>query len=287
MPDARKRARGTVAGLLAPVAALATLLYVAFSPLSAMSMYDRLIFDPDHDGEMNPRVIAGCSVQTLTIHAPDGKRLFCWYVYNPHAAKTVLLSHGNGGDLSDRTGLVAKLLQAGASVFAYDYEGFGLSEGVADVETACQDGLAVFDYLTGVRHIRSENIVLFGESLGTGVACQISSLRPSAGIILQSPFTSLMAIAQEKEPWIRVYPSLLFPRQRLDSLQVLAAKHPPLLIVHGAQDEMVPVEHGIKLYRCATAPKQMVILPDAHHEDMPTADPNLYNAKLRAFLSTS
>ncbi len=281
------KARGKLALLLSPLLALATLAYLALSPRAAMSLYDKMIFEPDHTGDMYPKQIAGCSVEAITIKMSDGNTIFCWYAHNPKADKTVLLSHGHSGDLSESADLVEKLLRAGASVFAYDYEGFGLSAGSADVTSACTDGVAVYDYLTKMRHVQPQKIVLFGESLGTGVTCQIAKLRPCNGIILQSPFISLMAIAREKDAWMRLYPSILFPRQRLDSLRVLATKHARLLIVHGALDDVVPVEHGIELYRRAEGPKQLIILPDGHHEDMPQVDATIYDTSLKQFLSAA
>lgn len=282
---AQKNAKGNAGVFIAPCIAAVAFIYLALSPIAAMPIYDAMIFDPDHDGNMNPHQIAGCPVETVTIAAPNGHKVFAWYAHNPHSDKTVLLSHGKGGDLSDMRELVSKLLNAGASVFAYDYEGFGLSEGKADVEAACEDGQAAYLYLTQKRAVPANKLFLFGESLGTGVTCQIAKKYPCAGVVLQSPFTSLLDIAREKDACMYLYPNAFFPSQRLDSLSVLKGKHPRLLVVHGAQDDMVPLRDGIELYRKAAIPKQMLILPDGHHDDLPEVDTAMYDTTLKRFLA--
>jgi alpha-beta hydrolase superfamily lysophospholipase len=269
---------------LAPIVTLLIFAWVLLSPMVAMPFYNSLIFNPESSGNFYPAVIDHCPVETHWLRAPDGNRIFSWYVRNPHASKTILLSHGSCGDLSDCVGLINKLVAAGASVFAYDYEGFGLSQGTPGVDVICADGLAAYDYLRLSRHIQPSDIILFGESLGTGVSCQLCAERPSGGMILQSAFTSLLSVAREHVNVLYLYPDIFFPRQRLDSMRILSGKHPPVLLVHGALDQTVPVAHAEKLFAKATAPKQLVILPDAEHEDMPTTDSPRYDAALRHFI---
>jgi alpha-beta hydrolase superfamily lysophospholipase len=267
-----------------PFLALSALLYLALCPLVAMPLYNSMIFQPEYDGNFYPGKIDNCSVEPLWFSSDQGHKIFAWFVHNPQATKTVLLSHGNSGDLSDRAELIAKLIRAGASVFAYDYEGFGLTPGHPTVDKICDDGVAAYDYLVRQRHVPSKDIILFGESLGTGVTTHIASLRHSNGVILQSPFTSLLSIAREHLNLMYLYPDALFPAERLDSLHVLEGKHPRVLVVHGAKDPLIPLTHALTLFSSASAPKQLVVLPDAQHEDMPSADAAAYDAALRAFI---
>ncbi|HEY9790205.1 MAG TPA: alpha/beta hydrolase [Candidatus Obscuribacterales bacterium] len=270
-----------------PFVILAALVYVALSPLVAMPVYNTMIFQPDFDGNFYPSRIDNCSVEPLWFSSNRGHRIFAWFVHNPHASKTVLLSHGNSGDLSDRAELIAKLTRAGASVFAYDYEGFGLTPGHPSVDRICDDGVSAYDYLVRQRHVPAKDIILFGESLGTGVTTHIASLRTSDGVILQSPFTSLLNVAREHLNLMYLYPDALFPRERLDELRVLEGKHPRVLMVHGAKDPLIPLKHALTLFANATAPKQLVVLPDAQHEDMPSTDSAAYDKALRAFIHAS
>jgi uncharacterized protein len=110
--------------------------------------------------------------------------------------------------------------------------------------------------------VRPEQLVVFGESLGTGVAVQLAGLRPVAGMVLDSPYTSFVAIASHHYPWLPV--SLLIT-DRYDSLARIGALHLPLLILHGEADSVVPVAMGRALYAAANEPKKIVTYPGAQH----------------------
>lgn len=281
---ATKRTARQYTRVLMAFAMMFAAFYLVLSPMFAMPLYDRILFDPDYDGNFYPAKIANCTVETVWLTAPDGNRVFAWYVHNPRAKKTVLLSHGNGGDLIDRIPLIEKFVSCGASVFAYDYEGFGLSHGNCTLQSICEDGLAAYDYLTKKRNVKPKALVLAGESLGTGVTCQIASQRHADSIVLQSAFTSLLDVARLHQPWLWLYPDNLMPSQRLDVLSFLKGKHPAVLLVHGERDPVVPVGEAITNFQDASYPKQLVLLPDAQHDDASTQDAATYNGALRRFL---
>src|SRR5258708_37476325 len=103
--------------------------WVAFCPLVAMPVYNLLLFHPRISGEFHPARIAEAPVEDVTFKTKGGLQLFAWYVHTPKARCTVLISHGNAGNLCDRTLLIEKFVRSGAAVFAYDYQGFGRSQG--------------------------------------------------------------------------------------------------------------------------------------------------------------
>lgn len=262
------------------------LYYVLLAPIVAMPLYNTLLFHPFAAGNFDIATVNGVPCQNLSFPAPNGARLHAWYLKLPGAKKTILLSHGNAGNLTDRIGLVSLLLKAGASVFIYDYQGFGKSQGSPSLEGICADGMAAYEYVVQHRSVKPADIVLFGESIGTGVACAIASEKMYGGIILQSPYTDLPTIAKEKLKHLQVYPDWLFPATRLDNLAVLRQPHPPLLLVHGKQDQIVPIAHSLQLLNQSAEPKTMTLLPNAGHNDIYSVDSKQYLQSLRMYIAS-
>lgn len=260
--------------------------YVFLAPVVATPLYNNLVFHPFAAGNYNIDSIGGVPCKDLYFPAQNGKRLNAWYFKNPGATKTILLSHGNAGNITDRYGLIQLLLGTGASVFAYDYQGFGKSQGSPSLAGICADGLAAYNYLVNDLKVEPSDVVLFGESIGTGATCAVASKVKCAGIVLQSPFTSLPAIAREKLKFLQIYPDWLFPSARLDNLTVVLQQHAPLLMVHGMQDEIVPVAHSQILAQQASEPKALELLPHAGHNDIYSVDSQQYFKALRLFITS-
>ena len=167
----------------------------------------------------------------------------------------------------------------------YDYEGFGKSTGVPNLQNVCDDGVAAFDYLTKQKRIRAIDIILYGESLGTGVSCQISKQRQAGGIILQSGFASLILAGREKLPFLHLYPDASFPTPNMDSTAILRSPHPPLLIIHGMKDSTLSYKNSEVLMAEAAPPKTLVLLPDATHEGICTDNVQQTMKALKTFVS--
>lgn len=237
------------------------------------SFYDVCILRPVRmpSGTYRVKDVDGIKYGDAFFPAQNGKMLHGWLFEQPNAKKTVLLSHGIGGNISSRVDLIHLFLQAGVSVFIYDYQGYGRSEGTASLRHVIDDGQAAYNYLTESRGIDPSNIVLAGESLGTGVTCGLSKRVQSAGLILQSPFSSLSQRCAEVIPFLRSHPTWLQPTDGLENDSILRASHPPLLIVHGDEDRTVPVSHAFTLYNDAVGPKNLLVVHGAGH----TGDPAL------------
>src|SRR5262249_46636592 len=131
-----------------------------------------------------------------------------------------------------------------------------------------------YNYLVQDCGLKADDIGLAGESLGTSVACALSTKVPAAGLILQSPFSSLAERCPQLVPIFRLRSEWLGPMPGLAHARVLVNPHPPLLIVHGSRDRLVPVSHAFKLYEEAAEPKQLVVVHRAGH----TGDPHLMQA---------
>src|SRR5215510_6457876 len=160
-------------------------LYLAFLILAFFS--DGLIFLPHPSSYKD-----GPDVLKLTTRT--GKKISALYLPNPAAKFTLLVSHGNAEDLGDDRYWLEGLRRAGFSVFAYDYEGYGTSEGKPSERAAYQDEAAAYDYLAINLKTPPDRIVIFGRSVGTGPATYIAARRPAAGLILQSPFVSAFRV---------------------------------------------------------------------------------------------
>lgn len=250
-------------------------LYTVLSPRFNHRLYRWLIFHPYpfEPGMDSPPPVENAEVDEVFVQLKSGKKLHCWYYRVANATKTILFNHGNAGNLSSRNSILNLLTQTGASVFIYDYEGFGKSEGSPTIDGICENGLAVYDFLVNIEGIAPQNLVVYGESLGTGVAMYLADMKPVAGVILQSGFSSLKTIAQEAYPGLRAFPAFLFPVQQLDTLSLAKKPHPPLLIVHGMKDGVVPYSHAERLYKEAVEPKFLLTLPDSGHTDICSTAP--------------
>lgn len=199
------------------------------------------------------------SVVTLS----DGTDVTVWH--HPPArpdAPTVLYFHGNSGNISSRSSRFRKILDSGFGLYAPSYRGYAGSQGTASEAALVADGLEHFDRVAST----GQEIVLHGESLGTGVATAVAEARPSARLlVLEAPYTAALDIAAASYPWLPVSLLMKDPfltRERIENVTV------PLLVVHGTLDRIIPVDHGRKVFELAAGPKRLEIFEGAGHSDL-------------------
>ncbi len=260
--------------------------YVLLSPFFAMPLYNNFLFyprlyDEDRYGET---VLEGVTRKEVFFTTSDQKKLHGWLFRLPRSSEVVLVHHGNAGNLSSRLSLAATLLRNGASVFLYDYRGYGRScDASPDIEGICQDGISAYDYLVKQEAFQPAKVVQYGESIGTGVACHVLQRRESGGLILQSGFSSLPAISKERLGFLNIYPTFLFPSNCLDNVAALRKTHPPLLILHGSEDATIPCWHSQVMYKEALEPKKLVLLGGTDHNNVGQVDPDIFGNALAEF----
>lgn len=265
------------------------IIYCSFMPCLAESyLYSRLLFFPRKYpvgfNDTNP-IVQNVRAEDVWLTSADGAKLHGWYFNLPSSKRAVLLSHGNGGNITCNLDLVSICLKEGLSVFAYDYQGFGKSEGSPSVDHVCEDARTAYDYLTNERKFTADNIVLFGRSLGTGMSCDLASHVPCAGIILEAPFSSMVSRAKERFSFLHMYPQQVFPRNGLDNVAALTGHKVPVLILHGDNDLTIPIEHGRQLFASISEPKALVeILGAGHGSPDLTKAPN-YLKGIHKFMS--
>lgn len=201
---------------------------------------------------------AGASWMTPVCQA---KKLLGWFAPPPEEdAPTLVFFHGNRGTLARAAAKTAAWRVEGIGIFVATYRGYEGNPGRPSEAGLYADGRAVLDWLAEAG-IPASRIILYGESLGTGVVTQLAGERPFRAVVLESPFASITDIAARRYPWI---PCRWLLRDRFDSLSKIGGIVAPLLILHGGADRTVPVEHARKL--AEAAPKaQLVVLPEADH----------------------
>ncbi len=259
--------------------------YLALSPLVLRPFYDLFLFRPTHEGPLNLGYINGTRVKNLFLPTSSGQIINAWFLRNKTSPKVVLLSHGNGGNITYNIHTVKALLGLGVSVLIYDYEGFGQSSGNVSLKGLVDDGVAAYDWLSKYEGYKARDIILVGESLGSAVSCQIAKQRAVSGLIIQAAFASLPEIARERLPWLQYYPVWMFPPERLDNVAAMAGKHAPLLVIHGSKDAYIPIHHSQEIFAQAQEPKAMVSLPNSGHGVYTITDKVQYVTALKEFIN--
>ena len=237
--------------------------------IMAVFFSDQLIFHPQQAGYRdNPGI--------LKLASSDGARISATYLANPDATFTVLFSHGNAEDIGDDQALLEQIRAAGFAVLAYDYQGYGTSEGKPTERHAYDDEDAGYNFLVQTMHIPPTKIIAFGRSVGSGPAADLASRRPVAGLILESAFTSAFRVITRVS---------VFPFERFDNLHKIKKVHLPILIIHGTQDSVINVGHGRELFAAANEPKQALWVEGANHNDVAFVGGARYSDALKTFAS--
>jgi hypothetical protein len=224
----------------------------------------RLIYFPFRTLEVTPKEL-GLRYEEARLVAEDGVTLHGWFLPMEGSRFTVLVCHGNAGNIShrlDRAMLMHAKLRT--DVFLFDYRGYGLSQGAPDEEGTYRDARAAHRYLSTARGVAPGNLIIFGESLGAAVALQLALEVPARALVLEAPFTSISDMAGSVLPFLPVGRLL---RTRYDNLAKIGGLRMPLLILHGDRDTTVPFAQGRRLFEAAPEPKQFFPIPGAGHND--------------------
>ena len=210
------------------------------------------------------KALSGLPLEEVWLTTRDGVRLYGWYVEAPDSPGVLVWYHGNAGNIAHRLENLIELHRRGLSVLLFDYRGYGQSEGRPSEEGLYQDGLAAYDYLIRQRAIPSTQVVLFGRSLGAAVAGEIARTQQVAGLILESPFPSVEAVARRAFGGLPAHRLL---KARFDLLQRLKDVRVPVLVLHGDRDTIIPFAFGAEVYEAANDPKHFYRIPGADHND--------------------
>jgi len=244
-------------------------------------MEDRFIYFPDSHLAATPRS-AGLSYQDRWLTTDDGVRLHAWHIPNPDARYIAIDFHGNAGNLGDRVDHYAQWHRAGLAVYAVDYRGYGGSQGAPSEDGLYRDARAAWEDVTRDLAVSPDRVVLVGRSLGSGPATQLATEVRPAGLVLESPMTSIPAMARVAYPYL---PVSFLARTQFDNLRKITSVTCPLLVIHAAQDEIIPPWMGRRLYETAREPKQWASVPGSHN-DFDDVSADAYEAAWRTFLGS-
>lgn len=207
--------------------------------------------------------------RTAISRPEPGLDLVSWYVPANPGRPTILYFQGNAGTIADRDYKARIFADAGIGIWLTGYRGFGGNQGKPTEAGLYADAQAALAALQS-RGIQPADIVLYGESLGTGVAVETAAAlarsgTPAKGIILEAPFTSMGDAAQSHYPYV---PAKWLVRDSYDSLAKIAGIAAPLLILHGDADKVVPERQGQRLFEAAKEPKRGYWVPAGGHSDL-------------------
>lgn len=242
------------------IAALALLGYAGV--LLAMYLAQRsLMYFPD-PARRPPADVGLPQAEEVTLDTPDGERIVAWHVPPRDGKPVVLYFQGNGGGLDLRSNRFRNLVSDGTGLIALNYRGYGGSSGSPNESGLITDAQTAHAFAAA--RYAPERVVLWGESLGTGVAVALAATRPVGRVLLESPYTSTVEVAASIYPLV---PVRLLMKDQFRSDQRIARVTVPVLILHGALDRIIPIRFGERLHELVRGPKQFIRLPQAEHND--------------------
>jgi fermentation-respiration switch protein FrsA (DUF1100 family) len=213
---------------------------------------------------VHPQDVGLSDVDEVSLNTQSNKTLVSWHGRATSGMPTILFFHGNGGAVGHRTHRFRGLMAEGLGVFVLGYPGYGGNDGTPS-EAAFLEGASLsYEYLLS-QGLAADDIVIYGESIGTGVAVQLAAQVDAKALILQAPFSRAARVARVHYPYLLAD---LFLKDTYKSIDHIEYIDMPLLIVHGDLDQVIPIEIGRKLFESAREPKTFVTIPGAKHNDL-------------------
>lgn len=243
-------------------AGVALLVLYGLAVAATYALQRRLIYFPDTQ-RISPALVNLPGVEERTLETPDGARVLVWYGRAKAGYPTLLYFHGNAGSFEFRQERIRRYMARGIGVYMMTYRGYGGSTGSPSEAHNVADAKLAYDSLVAAG-VAPADIIVYGESLGTGVAVQVAASKPVGGVILDAPYTSLVDVAASIYPYL---PARWLMTDRYETMTYIAQVTAPLLVLHGENDEVVPVAMGKAVFAAANEPKTLEIIAGAGHSD--------------------
>ncbi|MBI2290749.1 MAG: alpha/beta hydrolase [Betaproteobacteria bacterium] len=249
--------RGVLNILISAITVYAVILLLVFL------FQARLVYFPEVGRALvaTPRAV-GLDFEEVRL-AADGATLHGWWVPATAARGAVLVLHGNAGNISHRLEYLTMFNRLGYATLIVDYRGYGKSSGTPSEDGTYRDGEAAWRHLTEMRKFAPRDIVLFGESLGGGVATWLALQHPPRALVLASTFTSAPDLGAQVYPWLPVRWLARIEYKNLERIPRITA---PVLIAHSKGDDIIPFSHGQALFGAAREPKQFLEMRGGHND---------------------
>lgn len=275
---------------LLPVIAIAAILYTA-ACLYLYFQQTRFIFFPSPLVDITPKFF-NLNYQEVWLpvktHSGKVERIHGWWIPGSQPnAKVLLYLHGNGINIAANAEHANRFHQMGFSVLLIDYRGYGRSEGSFPNEMQVyKDAATAWNYLVQERQIQPSKIYIYGHSLGGAVAIDLAVKHPdAAGLIVESSFTSIHNVVDRLATY-RIFPVDLLLHQRFDSIEKVRSLKMPVLFIHGTADWKVPASMTEQLYAAAPQPKQLLLVPEAGHNNTAEIAGAKYFQAMQKFIHT-
>lgn len=237
-------------------------IYAAFC---AAAWFGNRLFMYFPDPARIPPAAAGLTcVAEIELRAADGVPLIAWYAPAQEGASTILYFHGNAANAANRAEKIERIRRSGFGVFYLNNRGYGGSGGRPTEADNVADARAAYDHLVA-RGVPATRIVAYGESLGSGQAVRLAAERRVAAIVLEAPLTSTVDVGRRVYFWL---PLRWLVTDRYDNERNIRAVRAPVLILHGARDQVIPVTMGRRIYQAANEPKRLELFAEGGHNDL-------------------
>jgi fermentation-respiration switch protein FrsA (DUF1100 family) len=246
---------------LMSIAAVLLIAYVGLG-LLLLLMQHKFVYYPVREISCTPADI-GLNFESVDFTSTDGLKLNGWYVPAPNSRFTLLFCHGNAGNIMHRLDSINTFYNLGLSCFIFDYRGYGRSRGKPSEQGTYLDADAAYKWLTEKKKIPPDEIIIFGRSLGGCIAAHLARTAKPKALAIESTFTSYVDMGRKFYPYM---PVRWFARFSYSAVGYIRDVHCPVMIVHSANDEIVPFEFGRKLYQEANEPKRFAEIFGSHND---------------------
>ena len=213
---------------------------------------------------VSPEEVGLHDVKEVTLRANANVDLTSWYGRAKNGQPTILFFHGNGGAVSHRAYRFRELMAEGYGIFVLGYPGYGGNNGRPSESSFREGATLSYEYLRN-SGISADDIVIYGESIGSGVAVQLAASVEAKGLILEAPMSSTIDVAREHYPYLFVR---LFLKDTFQSVDYIEKINMPLLVMHGSSDQVIPIGLGRNLFQKAKNPKTFIELKGAGHNNL-------------------
>jgi uncharacterized protein len=249
--------------LILYLGAIVVLIYVGWG-LALLCIQPKLLYRPVREVGFTPADL-GLEYEEVTFRSADGVALAGWYVSAKNAPFTVLLCHGNGGNIMYCLDSFEFFHNLGLSCLVFDYRGYGNSAGRPTEAGTYLDARTAYDWLARTKAVPADQIVLFGRSLGGSIAAHLAARVSCHSLVVESAFTSYLDMAAALYTYlpVRWVARLLFGYDTLASIREVRC---PVMVIHSRDDELVPFELGVQLFEAAREPKRFVEIFGSHND---------------------
>jgi len=237
-------------------------LFIGFVVVYARWMERSSIYYPSREVEYTPGDI-DLAFEDIYFTASDGVRLNGWFIPAEEPRGTVMICHGNAGNIGHRLDKIRIFNDLGLNIFIFDYRGYGRSAGSPSEKGTYLDAAAAYDYVISRDDVDKEKLVLYGKSLGGAIAVDLAAKAEARALISNSAFTSTVDMARGIYPFL---PVRHFVSMKYDTISKIGQIEMPKLIIHSSQDEIVPFSHGEKLFEASSEPREFYSMRGGHND---------------------